>query len=160
MFNQKLHVLTICTINVPGSFVNGRVLKMLRHRSFSVRMRRSATGTCSSREHLLRVIPNSANSPRIGSNCPSTSTISTIKPRFTYVLWTSLMCFIIVSALAFLSQATVPNLIARLIDTRNGILFTFITSTQSITLRSWAITDAGIGTCPLYTSDAADDLPC
>jgi hypothetical protein len=111
-------------------------------------MRRSATGTCSSREHLLSVIPISASSPRGGSNCPSTSTISNMNPRFTCVLCASLMCFRTVSVLPFLSQATVPNFIARLIETRNGILLTFITLTHSMTFRQCAMIDAGIGASP------------
>jgi hypothetical protein len=135
MFNQKLHVLTIWTINMASNLVNGRVLQIHRHRSFSVRIRRSATGTCSLREHLFGVTPNSASAPRRGSNCPSTLTISNRNPRLMYMLRTSYMCAIIVSAFAFLSQATVPNLTAQLIDTRNGILLTFITSTHSTILR-------------------------
>ena len=133
-FNQKLLALTIWTTSIFGNFLYGRVVQMLRQRSFTVRMRRSITGTCSSREHTFKVIPSSANIPRNGANCPSTSTISKIKPRFTYIACTSLMAFIRVGAFGFLSQATVPNLIARLMVTRNGILFTFITSTHSTIL--------------------------
>jgi hypothetical protein len=58
MFSQKLHVLTICTINIPGSFVNRSVLQIHQQRSLRVQICRSATGTCSSREHLLRVTPS------------------------------------------------------------------------------------------------------
>jgi hypothetical protein len=148
MFSQKLQVLTICTISIPGSFRNGSVLHMQRQRSFRVRIRRSATGTCSSREHLFRVIPIFARAPRRGSNCLSTSTISSKKPHLTYTFLTSFTCARMVSAFAFFSQPTVPNLSARLIVTRNDILLTFITSMHSTTFQYCIMIVAGMGTKP------------
>ena len=49
------------------------------------------------------------------------------------LLRTSLMADRIVIILVLLSHATAPNLIMRLIVTRDGILLTFITSTHSTT---------------------------
>ncbi len=148
MLSQKLDVLTIWIMSMPGNFLNGRVLHILRQRSFRVRIRRSATGTCSCREHLLRVTPMAASSPRSGSNCPSASRISSKNPRLMYTLRTTVIFSIIVLALAFFSQATVPNLMPRLMVTRNGILLTFMTSTQRMTRRYCAMIVIGIGTRP------------
>ena len=119
--------------NIPGSFLKARVFWMHRQLSFSVRMRRSTTGTCSSREHLLSIISNGASSPCRGSNCPLNSMKSRVNLHFMYILRTSLIADIIVVIFAFLKNATISDLIAQFIVTRKGIFLTFITPTCNTT---------------------------
>jgi hypothetical protein len=90
----------------------------------------------------------SASLPCSGSNCPSASRISSKNPRLMYTLCSSVIFFMMVWALAFFSQATVPNFMPGLMATRNGILLTFMTSTQRTTCRYCAMMVIGIGTRP------------
>ena len=83
---------------MSGNFVNGRLMQMHLHRSFSARIRRSATGACSSQERSLRVASISARASQRGSNRPSTLTISGGNPRSMQTLRTFLMLVSVASA--------------------------------------------------------------
>ena len=55
--SQKTLAATVSMIRRMGYFVNGVHERMLRHRSFEVRMYRSISGTCLSAATRLSVMP-------------------------------------------------------------------------------------------------------
>lgn len=132
-FNQRLQVLTVCTVNMSGNFVKGRLMQMHLHRSFSARIRRSATGACSSQERLLRVASISARASQRGSNRPSTSTISGGNPRSMQTLRTFLMLVSIASA----CDKKLASLWQSLMSSQSGAL--------TVTLLSASEADVGAG---------------
>ena len=83
-FSQKTAVLAISMTSRAGIFWKGKVLYMARIRSFTVRMYRSMSPTCSSLDVSFNLRPSSAKPLCKGTNSPSISEVVTLKPAFRY----------------------------------------------------------------------------
>jgi hypothetical protein len=156
MLSQNWLLYTISTVIMAGMRRNDAVLYTPRVRSFSVRMWRSISGTCSSFATVLSSMPMSIIAARMGSNSLSTSPSCKRKPRIRYILCTLPMAFTMLVIFRFFNTLTVPNLMCREIVTRNGTRLTYImVSMHSVTSRYFSVIPRGIACCPGRTRGLA-----
>ena len=139
-------------INIlSGILLKGNMLTTHRTLSLIVLMLRSAPGTCSSLEHMLRRMPMPARGPRKHSNSPSMYISVTLNPLSLYILFTLRIATFSLLALVFFMNSAVRNMMLRDIVVKNGSLFTFIISHSNVIFLYLERMDDGMGVVLLRT---------
>ena len=124
---------TISIIILDGIRLNGSVVKIPLHLSFTVRIYRSISPTCSSFDVVFSAIPMALRSPRMFSNSPSISIKLIRNPLCLYTLHMFLILFSIVDPFLLLSISALENLMFRESVIINGIRFIYMMSAHSVT---------------------------
>ena len=139
------------TITRGIAFFHGKLLIAARIRSFTVRIIRSISPTCSNAAGSLKIIScSSFNIGFNGENSSSPSAWQTLNPRRLYKLITDCKHFIATFKLLVVTYSTVQNLILRDVVIKNIMLFTNMKSNPIVTFLCNLINSGG--TCTWSSS--------